>query len=441
MATKVPRASDGICGHPAAGSRAAADAPRSAGGHARIVRRTRLIVALAVLGPGLMVMLADTDAGSVVTAAQSGATWGYRLLLVQLALVPVLIIVLELSARLAITTGKGFTELIREHFGGTWATVAVTTLVVTVIGALVTEFAGLAGVGELFGVPRAVTVPVAATALVVLVVSGGYRRVEIVGLVLGSLEIAFVIAAAMAHPSLSAVGGGFVAAQPLRSHGYLALVAANVGAVVMPWMIFYQQSAIVQKRLTSRNLRLVRIDIAVGAVVTQVVMAAVLVVAATRLHGAGSLRTIGQLATALSPALGGTAGRIILALGIGGAALVASIVVSLAATWAVAEALGKPRDLNRSVRHARPFYALYATIVAGGAALVLVSRSLVSLAVDVEILNALLLPLVLGFLVLLAHRALPRPYRLARRQRFAFAAAAGPVVVIALLWVGIALGF
>ena len=133
-------------------------------------------------------------------------------------------------------------------------------------------------------------------------------------------------------------------------------------------------------------------------------------------------------------------GRVILALGIGGAALVASIVVSLAATWAVAEALGKPRDLNRSVRHAWPFYALYAAIVAGGAALVLVSSSLVRLAVDVEILNALLLPLVLVFLVLLAHRALPRPYRLLRRQRVAFAAAAGPIVAVALLWVAIALG-
>jgi len=404
------------------------------------MRSARLTVALAVLGPGLMVMLADTDAGSVVTAAQSGATWGYRLLLVQLALVPVLVIVLELSARLAITTGRGFTELIREHFGGAWATVAVGTLVVTVMGALVTEFAGLAGVGELFGVPPAATVPVAATALVALVVSGGYRRVEIVGLVLGSLELVFVAAAAMAHPHLGAVAGGFVSGQPLGNRGYLALVAANVGAVVMPWMIFYQQSAIVQKGLTARNLRMARIDVAAGAVVTQIVMAAVLVAAAARLHSAGPLRTIGQLATALAPALGGTEGRIILALGIGGAALVAGIVVSLAATWAVAEALGKPRDLNRSVRHARLFYALYAVVVAAGAALVLASGSLVRLAINVEILNALLLPLVLAFLALLAHRALPRPYRLVRRQRVVFAAAAGPLVVVALLWLGLALG-
>jgi Mn2+/Fe2+ NRAMP family transporter len=387
-----------------------------------------------------MVMLADTDAGSVVTAAQSGATWGYRLLLLQLALVPVLIIVLELSARLAITTGKGFTELIREHFGGAWAAVAVGTLVVTVLGALVTEFAGLAGVGELFGVPPAATVPIAASALVALVVTGGYRRVEVVGLVLGSLELVFVVAAVLAHPHAGAVAAGFVSAQPLGNHSYLALVAANVGAVVMPWMIFYQQSAIVQKGLTSRNLRVARLDVVAGAVVTQIVMGAVLVAAAARLHSAGPLRTIGQLATALAPALGGTAGRVILALGIGGAALVAGIVVSLAATWAVAEALGKPRDLNRSIRHARLFYALYAAVVAAGAALVLASGSLVRLAVDVEILNALLLPFVLVFLALLAHRALPRPYRLARGQRIAFAAAAGPLVALALLWVALALG-
>lgn len=385
-----------------------------------------------------MVMLADTDAGSVVTAAQSGASWGYRLLLVEAVLIPVLYVVMELAARLAIATGKGFTELIREHFGGRWAGLAAVLLAVSVLGALVTEFAGIAGVGELFGVSRALTVPLAAVLLLALVLSGGYRRIELVGIALGALELVFVVAAVRAHPSVHAVAGGFVSAQPLRKDGYLALVAANVGAVVMPWMIFYQQSALAQGR--RRTLRSVRADIAIGAVITQVVMAAVLVAAATTLRGAGSLHTVGELAAALAPALGGTASRIVLALGIGGAALVACIVVSLAAAWSVAEALGRPRSLDSQLRRAPLFYGLYAAIVAGGATLVLASGSLVRLAIHVEIFNALLLPLVLGFLVLLAVRALPRPYALRRRHRFALAAAAGPLVVVALLWAGIALG-
>lgn len=401
--------------------------------------RKRALPLLVVLGPGMMVMLADTDAGSVVTAAQSGAAWGYRLLLVQILLVPVLYLVLELVVRLSLATGKGLTELIREHLGPSWAGLAVATLGVSVLGALVTEFAGLAGVGELFGVPRAATVCTAAVLLVLLVVTGGYRRVEVVGIALGSLELVFVAAAVMAHPRPGAVAAGLTL-QPFGDRSYLALVAANVGAVVMPWMLFYQPAALLQKGLSWRNVRAARIDTALGAVVTQLVMAAVLVAAAAGLHGRGRLDTVGQLAAALTPALGPAASRVVLALGIGGAAIVASIVVSLAASWAVAEALGRPRSLGDGLRRARLFYGAYAAVVAAGAALVLASSSLVRLAVDVEILNALLLPFLLGVLVVLARRALPHPLRLPRGRRVALAAAAGPVVVVALLWAGIALG-
>jgi Mn2+/Fe2+ NRAMP family transporter len=402
--------------------------------------RGRALPLLAVLGPGVMVMLADTDAGSVVTAAQSGATWGYRLLLVQVLLVPVLYLVMELTIRLSLATGKGLTELIREQLGGWWAGLAVATLGVSVLGALVTEFAGLAGVGELFGVPRAATVSAAAFLLVLLVTTGGYRRVEIVGIALGSLELVFVAAAVLAHPRPGAIAAGLSPVQPYGDGGYLALVAANIGAVVMPWMLFYQPTAVLQKGLTLRNARAARIDTAVGAVVTQVVMAAVLVAAAAGLHSEGRLESIGGLAVALTPALGHTASRIVLALGIGGAAIVASIVVSLAASWSVAEALGQPTSLDVGVRRARLFYGAYTAIVAAGAALVLASASLVRLAVDVEILNALLLPLLFGFLAVLTRRALPQRLQPRRGRRLALAAATGPVVVIALLWVAIALG-
>lgn len=395
--------------------------------------RTRALPLLALLGPGVMVMLADTDAGSIVTAAQSGATWGYRLLLVQVLLVPVLYVVLELAVRLALVTGKGLTELIREHLGRSWAALAVATLAVSVLGALATEFAGLGGVGELFGVPRAVTVCLAAALLVLLVVTGGYRRVELVGIALGSLELVFVGAAIAERPHAGTVAAGLSPA--LGDGGYLALVAANVGAVVMPWMLFYQPTAAIQKGLTARSLRAARLDTAIGAVVTQAVMVAVLVATAASLHGGGSLRTVGQLSAALAPSLGPTAARVVLALGVGGAAIVASVVVSLAASWSVAEALGRPRSLDDGVRRARLFYGAYAAIVAGGAALVVLSASLVRLAVDVEILNALLLPLLLGFLVVLDRRILAQP-----RRRLAFAAAAGPLVAVALLWLGLALG-
>lgn len=405
--------------------------------------RLRLAVpfSLAVIGPGLMVMLADTDAGSVITAGQSGARWGYRLLLVELVLIPVLYLVMELTVRIALATGKGHAELIREQFGRRWAVVSVGALLVSVCGALVTEFAGIAGVGRQYGIPATVTVPAAALFLLALVCSGSYRRVELIGIGLGLFELAFLAAALLAHPSAHALANGITGSQPFGDTGYLALVAANVGAVVMPWMIFYQQGAVIDKGLALRDLRPAQIDTAVGAVLTQLVMIAVLVAAATAAHGGHhSLSTVGQLAAALGVALGGTAARLLLTLGLAGAALLASIVVSLAAAWAVAEVTGAQRSLDKRPRQAPVFYALYAAMITVGAVLVLSAHSLVGLAVHVEILNALLLPLALGFLVLLAFRVLPREHAPGRAHRFALGCAAGSVVTIALLWVGLGLG-
>jgi Mn2+/Fe2+ NRAMP family transporter len=393
-----------------------------------------------VLGPGLMVMLADTDAGSVITASQSGARWGYRLLALQVVLVPVLYLVMELTVRLGIATGKGHAQLIRERFGARWAAVSIGALLVSAFGALVTEFAGVAGVGQLFGLPPALTVLPAAGLLVALVVSGGYRRVELVGIALGLFELAFVAAALLAHPSAHALASG-VATQPLGQPGYLTLVAANVGAVVMPWMFFYQQGAVVDKGLTARDLRSARIDTAIGALLTQVIMGSVLVATAVSFHGrSGSLQSVGAIARALAPLLGASTSRILLALGMLGAALVASIVVSLAAAWAVAEFAGHPRSLNDGLRRAPLFYGLYAGAVAGGAALVLVSHSLVRLAIDVEVVNALLLPLVLGMLILLAHQVLPAPHALRRGHRVVVSFATIAVTLVGLLWLGFAFG-
>jgi Mn2+/Fe2+ NRAMP family transporter len=399
--------------------------------------------ALWVVGPGLMVMLADTDAGSVVTAAQSGARWGFRLLLLQLLLIPVLYLVMELTVRLGLTTGKGHAALIRERFGPGWAYLSVAALLVSVVGALITEFAGIAGAGELYGLPPALTVTLAATLLAALVVTGGYRRVEAVGIALGLLELSFVAAALFAHPSGHELAGSLTGGQPLGDHAYLGLVAANVGAVIMPWMLFYQQGAVVDKGLRARHLRMARIDTAIGAVLTQVVMAAVLVATAASLDGhAGtrSLHSIGEIAGALTPLLGSTAARATLALGMVGAAFVAGIVVSLAAAWAVAEASGRRGSLDARVRNAPLFYAIYVGAIALGAAAVLASGSLVRLAVDVEILNALLLPLVLGMLVLLARSSLARPYRLGRRRQATVALVTGGTILLGIVWLGFTLG-
>src|SRR5712692_10571809 len=219
----------------------------------------------AVAGPGLVVMLADTDAGSVITAAQSGAEWGYRLLLLQLILVPILYIVQELTVRLGIVSGKGHAELIRDHFGRGWAWLSVATLVLACIGALLSELSGLAGVGLLMGVPAPITMVLVVAALIIMAYRGSYLFIERIAIVVGAFELVFLVVAWKAHPGLADLAAGSTDIA-WREPKYLYLVAANIGAVIMPWMVFYQQSAVVEKGLTVGDLPAARLDTAFGAV-------------------------------------------------------------------------------------------------------------------------------------------------------------------------------
>jgi NRAMP (natural resistance-associated macrophage protein)-like metal ion transporter len=386
---------------------------------ANVLKESRLSVSawktfLAVMGPGLVVMLADTDVGSIITAGQSGVQWGYQLLLLQILLMPVLYIVQELTVRLGIFTGKGHGELIRNTFGGAWAWVSVSGLGIATIGALITEFSGVAGVGELFGVPRAVSLSIATALLLAVVLTGSYRRVERVAIALGLFELAFFVVAWRAHPQAAELASG-LAHMPVQDSAYLYLVAANIGAVIMPWMIFYQQSAIADKKLRPCHYRHAQCDTAVGAVISQAVMAAVLIAAAATIgkeHAAASLSSISDITQMLVPVLGANVGRIVFGLGTIGAGMVAAIVVSLASAWGFGEVTGYRHSLEHHPLEAPWFYGIYALAVIGGAVIVDLVPDLVALNIGVEVMNALMLPLVLGFLVLLAFRALPPEHRL-----------------------------
>ncbi|OOK74019.1 natural resistance-associated macrophage family protein [Mycobacterium kansasii] len=354
------------------------------------------------MGSGLVVMLADTDAGSLITAAQSGAQWGYRMVLPQLILMPILYVVQEMTVRLGIVTGRGHGALIRERFGRGWAWLSAFTLFASAIGALLTEFVGVAGVGELFGVSRWVSIPIATTMLLALALTGSYRRVERIGLAIGAAELAFLVAMVMARPQFDALLAG-LSSMPLGNSSYLLLVAANVGAVIMPWMIFYQQGAVVDKHLSVATIRQARYDTATGAVLTQLIMIAVVLTVAATIgthQEAAPLQTVGQIAGALTPYLGKLGGTVLFGLGMLGAALVAAIVASLAGAWGLSEVFGWQHTLNqRPTRATAKFYTTYALAHLVGAALVLGSVDLVNLAVDVEVMNALLLPIVLGLLL------------------------------------------
>lgn len=377
--------------------------------------RPRWMLWLSVLGPGLLVMLADTDAGSLIIAAQSGAMWGYRLLLPQLLLIPVLFIVQELTVRLGLVTGMGHGELIKKHFGKSWAWLSVSTLVICCIGALITEFTGLAAVGQLFGVPVAVTMCLVVAFLVLVAWTGSYNSVERVAIFLGIFELVFVWVAWEIRPTFSELMTSSLD-MPWHNSDFLYLLAGNIGAVIMPWMIFFQQSAVLDKGLSAKHLQPARWDTAIGAVVTQVIMSSILIICAATIGKTNPnvpLGTVGEISHALTPFLGPVKGRILFALGMSGAALVATIVVSLTAAWGVGEVMGFRRSLEDHPKDAPWFYSIY-TLVLILAALLVSSNivNLVNLSIAVEMMNTLLLPIVLGFLYLLAYRTLPETYRL-----------------------------
>jgi Mn2+/Fe2+ NRAMP family transporter len=399
------------------------------------VRIARALQRAAVWGPGVLVMLADTDAGNVVTAAQAGAQWGYRLLPLILLLIPMLYLVQELTVRLAIATGRGHGALIRERLGRGWAALALVGLGAATVGSLITEFTGIAGVGQLYGLSRLITLPVAAAALMAVIVTGSYRRVERIALVIGLCELAFFAVAWTAHPDPALVAAD--ALDPRwRDRDFLYITAGIIGAVFNPWMVFYQQSATVEKRTQPGDLKTARWDTAIGAVLTQCLTGAVLIAAAATLSGSAgraSLGSVGEISQALEPLLGVAAGRAVFGIGVLGASLVAAIVSSLALAWGVGEVAGYRRPGESPPFEARWFYAVYGACVVGAAALVGIVPDLVWLNIAAQVLNALLLPLVIGFLVVLAARELPPALSLGRGHLWLVIAVSSLVAAIGLV--------
>ncbi|MGD1067057.1 MAG: divalent metal cation transporter [Vulcanimicrobiaceae bacterium] len=361
---------------------------------------------MAVAGPGLIVAFADTEAGSITTAATSGAQFGMKLVLLQLVLIVPLFVVQEMTVRLGTMTGKGHAQLIRENYGLGWTWLSLGTMLLTNLAALVTEFIGVAGAALVFGVPVAPMVIAAAAVLIAVALSGRYRRAEIFALGLCLLELLFIPAAFAAHPQLGTlIREGIFGSQPLGNRDYLLLVAGNIGAVIMPWMIFYQQSATVDKGLRERDLNLARTDTAIGSVATQLIMVAVIVTCGATLYVHHiSVTDAAQAALALVPLTGSRLAGIAFGAGLLGAAMLGALVVSLATAWAFGEAFAWRCSLNAQCTDAKRFYGLYAGMVAVAAGIVLIPHlPLVRITVWVEAFNAFVLPIVLGFLLVLSN--------------------------------------
>jgi Mn2+/Fe2+ NRAMP family transporter len=357
---------------------------------------------LRVMGPAWIVMLADVDAPSVITAGKGGTESGYALLLPIFAVVPVLFLVQEMTARLALATGKGHAELVRSRYGTHWAAVSITGMAVINFVAYVAEFAGIALGAGIVGIPGPVAILAALVVHAAIVMTGSYTWFERFAVALSLALFSFVFLAIVGRPD---VGHLLADLSPLPNdvpHDYFALVVAIVGASIMPWMLFYQQSASVDKKLTREDLPGSRVETLVGAFASQALMAAIVIAAAAAMRSAAPVpataANLAGLPEGMARLANGGAGWLI-AIGLVGSGLLALVVVSLSAAWGVGELMGWPRSLNLKLSQARRFYGVYFLEVIPAAAVALLSADLVRLCIGVMVFNVIVLALPLAFLV------------------------------------------
>jgi NRAMP (natural resistance-associated macrophage protein)-like metal ion transporter len=367
--------------------------------------RRRFLAYLAVIGPGMIAANAGNDAGGIATYASAGADYGYNLLWALIPLVLALGIVQETCARMGAVTGKGLSDLIREQFGVRWTVVVMLALLVANGGVTVSEFVGIAAATELFGVPRFVSVPLAAFAVWWLVVKGSYRRVERVFLVMSLVFLGYIVSAFMAKPEWGEVARGFVHPALEFNSGYLFTVVALIGTTISPYMQVFVQSSVVEKGVTEEDYGLTRADVWVGTVFAIAVAFFIMVATAAQLHGTGvRIESAEQAARALEP-LAGPYAKTLFGVGLFGASMLAAAVLPLSTAYSISEALGFEKGVSRSFREAPIFLGIFTFLVVVGGVVAMIPRlPLFDVLLFTQVINGLLLPVLLVSILRLANK-------------------------------------
>jgi len=370
--------------------------------------RRRLITFLAIMGPGLIVMVGDNDAGGVATYAQAGQNYGYSLLWVLLLLIPVLVVNQEMVVRLGAVTGVGHARLINERFGRFWGWFSVGDLFLLNFLTIVTEFIGVSLALRYFGVSQYISVPVAGLLLIAITASGSFRRWERAMFLFIAASLVLIPLAWMSHPRWSEIGYHFVVP---GIHGgvnstAVLLIIAVVGTTVAPWQLFFQQSNVIDKRITPRFIKYERADTTMGAFV--VVIGAALVLIAAVYAVRGDTRLIGHFNDALGVAEALRAKDYVLgalfAIVLLDASIIGAAAVTLSTSYAFGDVFNLRHSLHRSFREAKTFYATYAAMIAAAAGIVLIPHAPLGLLTEaVQALAGVLLPSASVFLLLLCN--------------------------------------
>ncbi|HEY3126264.1 MAG TPA: Nramp family divalent metal transporter [Candidatus Limnocylindria bacterium] len=365
-------------------------------------RRVVLVGFLAVVGPGVITGFAGNEAGGVTTYSSVGALFGFSLLWLLLIASIGLGVIQEMCSRMGLVTGQGLSDLIRERFGVRWTVLAMIVLIIANGTNVVAEFAGIAASVELLGVPRIVSVPIAALAVWSLVVFFSYRFVERVLFVLVLAFLAYPISVFILRPDWPVVMSGFIPSIP-TSPSALVFALALVGTTITPYLLFYMQASVVDKGVDRQSTAYARVDVFLGAALAGLFAFFIIVVTGTVLHPAGIQVTSAEAAAqALVPLAGARAG-LLFAVGLCGASLLGAVVMPLSTSYAICEAFGWESGISKNFREAPVFMSLFTLLLVLGAVVVLIPGiSLIPLIISAQIANGVLLPIVLVFILRLA---------------------------------------
>lgn len=370
--------------------------------------RTRIVLFLAVIGPGFITANVDNDAGGILTYSQAGAQFGYSLLWTLIPITIALVVVQEMAARMGAVTGKGLSDLIREEFGLRMTFFVMIALILTNFGNVIAEFAGVASSLELFGLSRFVVVPIAAVIVWLLVVKGTYESVEKIFLAASAFYVCYIIAGLIAHPNWEQAAIATVSRPKdvgIRSYGYVYMVIAVVGTTIAPWMQFYLQASVVEKGITPKQYRTSRWDVIVGCIFTDVVAWFIIVACAATLFAAGhhEINDAADAAQALRP-LAGEYAYLLFAAGLFNASIFAASILPISTAYTVCEGLGFESGLDKKFHEAPVFYWLYTLLIAFGAAVLMIPKlPLVYVTVLSQAVNGIVLPFVLIFMLMLTN--------------------------------------
>lgn len=364
----------------------------------------RVFYVITLLGPGLITASAGNDAPGIATYSVAGSTYGYSVLWVILIIVIGIVLVQEMAARMGTVTGKGTADLIRERFGVKTTAIAMLGLIFANLGTTVAEFAGVAAAGELFGISRYITVPIAGLLFSLLILRGNYKNVEKILLVLTLSAISYLVTLFIIKPDWGQIAHQAVSPNIPMDPNYMMLVLAIIGTTITPWGIFYLQASIADKGKPVEKYSETRLDVVVGSIWGNIISAIIIIVTAATLFEAGLVVTAAEeAAQALAP-FAGEGSKILFAVGLLGASLLAVSVLPLSTTYAFCEAFGFERGLDHSFRKAPVFYVIFGGMIFLGMALALIpSMPLFDLMILSQTINAVLLPFILVLFLILAN--------------------------------------